>query len=149
MALDFTWHRFDELDGQTLYRLLQLRSDVFVLEQQSLYRDLDDRDQAALHLLGREGAALIASLRIEVPGGVRPEATIGRVVVAPEGRGRGLGRTLMAQALARIGEEWGAAYVVLGAQAVQQGFYESFGFEVCSQPYDDGGIPHVDMRRRA
>lgn len=145
--MDLVWRRFREFDLDSLYALLQLRSDVFVLEQQSLYRDLDDRDQAARHLLCLEAERLIASLRVEAPGSVRAEATIGRVVVAPSARGRGLGRRMMEEALGLIAAEWGAATpVLLGAQSEQQGFYAGFGFTPCSEPYDDGGIAHVDMR---
>jgi len=145
--VQLSWRQFQELDGETLYRLLQLRSDVFVLEQQSLYRDIDGRDQAALHLLCLEEGALTGALRVEAPGNARPEATIGRVVVAPEARGGGLGRKMMVEAMERITLTWGAVPVLLGAQAVQQGFYEGLGFRVCSEPYDDGGIAHIDMRR--
>ena len=145
--MQLSWRQFHELDLETLYGLLQLRSDVFVLEQQSLYRDIDGRDQAAHHLLCLEQGTLIGSLRVEEPGRIRPEATIGRVVVSASARGRGLGREMMTEALGYILGNWGACPVLLGAQSVQQGFYESLGFRVCSEPYDDGGIPHIDMRR--
>ena len=144
--MEFAWRRFGDIDPGTLYAILQLRADVFVLEQQSLYRDLDGRDQAAHHLIISDDGTLCGYLRVEGPGMSREDAVIGRVVFPPEARGKGLGRQAMREALAHIGREWGAAPVVLGAQCAQQGFYESLGFEVISETYDDGGIDHVDMR---
>jgi ElaA protein len=143
--MTFEWRRFQDLDLETLYRLLQQRSDVFVLEQQSLYRDLDGRDQAALHLLCWEEEELLGSLRVEPAGSRRQEAVIGRVVVEPSARGRGLGREMLQEALHKIRQEQGGVAVFLSAQTAQQAFYQSFGFKVVSAPYDDGGIDHVDM----
>jgi ElaA protein len=143
------WRRFPDFELETLYRLLQLRSDVFVLEQQSLYRDLDGRDQEALHLLCWEEGELLGSLRVEPAGLRREEAVIGRVVLTPSARGRGLGRGLMQAALEKIAGEQGPVPVFLGAQTAQQRFYESLGFRPVSGVYDDGGIPHLDMRRDA
>jgi ElaA protein len=143
--MTFDWRRFQDLELETLYRLLQQRSDVFVLEQQSLYRDLDGRDQAALHLLYWEEGSLLGSLRVELAGSHRAEAVIGRVVLEPAARGRGLGRAMLQEALRKIEAEQGRVPVFLGAQTAQRAFYESFGFKAVSAPYDDGGIEHLDM----
>jgi ElaA protein len=139
------WRSFEELSRQELYGLLMLRADVFVLEQRSFFRDIDGGDRRALHLLLREGECIAGTLRLlPLDDG---SVAIGRVALAPHARGRGNGRRMLQAALNKIAETWGAVPVVLGAQAVQEGFYAAFGFVPQSDPYDDEGILHIDMRR--
>ncbi|MEN3030617.1 GNAT family N-acetyltransferase [Chromobacterium amazonense] len=151
MANRIAWHchGFDGFTPLALYQVLQLRDQVFVVEQQSIYGDVDGVDTHCLHLSGRDEAGnLVAYARLIAPGEKYPDAAaIGRVVVAPEARGRSLGKALMAQAVAQCQIHFAGHPIMLSAQCDASGLYESFGFKPVSEPYDDGGILHVDMRR--
>ncbi|GGF08361.1 GNAT family N-acetyltransferase [Aliidongia dinghuensis] len=140
----FVWRAFDALGTAELYALLQLRSDVFVVEQNCVFADIDGKDAAALHLLVWVGDMLGGYLRVFAPADA---AKIGRVVVAPAWRSTGLGRRLMAAALDQIAARWGAVPVELSAQAHLERFYSSFGFERTGPDYLEDGILHCDMRR--
>lgn len=147
MIDDVTMHSAgpDDLDLVTLYRLLQLRARIFVVEQGDPYLDLDGRDlePGTCHLwLARDGEP-VAYLRLLAEPG--PATRIGRVVVAKDARNRGLARLLMEEALRRIG----ARRCVLNAQAHLTGFYAQYGFEVSGEEYVQGNIPHVPMTRPA
>ncbi len=134
---------FDQFDAAALYAMLKFRFDVFILEQRSFYPELDNLDQDALHLTARRGDELVGVLRI-LPG---PQIAVGRVAVRADCRGSGLARRIMRAALARIELDWPDRAVVLGAQQHLEPFYARFGFKTCSDVYDDGGIPHVNMVR--
>ena len=136
---------FSDLGTTELYAVLKLRFDVFILEQESLYPELDDRDQSALHLSVQHNDRLAGVLRI-LPS---DPVSIGRVAVAKDARGDGLAGRMIEAALARIAEDWPDRGVKLGAQQHLEAFYAKFGFTRCSDVYDDGGIPHIDMARAA
>jgi ElaA protein len=148
---------FDALTTTDLYRLLQLRSAVFVVEQACVFQDLDGLDFAAVHLLGEVGQAKASSAAADgqlwayarlLPAGVSfPEASIGRVVTAPEGRGTGLGHALMRQAVGELHRLWGTQPIRIGAQAHLQPFYRQSGFEPQGAPYLEDGIEHIEMVR--
>jgi ElaA protein len=133
---------FAELDPATAYAVWRLRQRVFVVEQRAPYPDLDGRDlePATRHLLVKEAGELVAYLRLldDVA-----EARIGRVVVAPEARGRGYADELMRAALLETGDR----AVVLDAQTGLAGWYATFGFEVTGPEFDDDGVLHLPMRR--
>jgi len=131
----------DRLDAARLYALLMLRVNVFVVEQQSPYPDLDGRDldPGTVHLWFESGGGPVAYLRILAG----PPARIGRVCTVPEVRGTGLGTRLMRAALAELGD----AEIVLDAQVDAQGMYARFGFEPEGEPFDEDGILHITMRR--
>jgi ElaA protein len=135
------WAQFSDLDATTLYALLRLRAEVFVVEQACAFLDLDGRDTDAgtWHAWISEGGHPVAYLRLLDQG----DATrIGRVVTAVSHRTRGLADELMRAALART-----AGPVVLDAQAYLAGWYERLGFVTTGPEYlDDDGIPHVPMR---
>ena len=135
------WRRFDELPAPLLYELLRFRQAIFVVEQASLYEDLDGRDQPAEHLLVRIDDTLAGYLRV-IPeaGGIR----IGRVSVAPAFRRAGLARRMMQAAFTR----YPGVEVRISAQAYLAPFYASLGFATTSAEYDDAGVPHLDMVRR-
>lgn len=136
---------FDELDARTAYLLWQLRIDVFVVEQQCAYPELDGRDLDAdtVHVFITETDRPMAYLRVLAePEG---EARIGRVCVAAPARGRGLAQQLMQAALKTIGKRAS----VLDAQTYVSGWYEQFGYEVSGPDFLEDGIPHVPMRRGA
>jgi len=140
---------FDALSGADVYDLLALRQRVFVVEQACAYLDADGLDRAARHLLMRDRqGALIAYTRVLEPGVRFATHAIGRVVVAPERRGEALGHAVMQSTIAAIELAHGRVPITLAAQAHLQRFYARLGFVTISEtPYDEDGIPHVDMRR--
>lgn len=140
---------FRDLGMQRLYALLRLRTDVFVVEQRCPYPELDGRDQEAFHVLGEtpEGR-LIAYARLLPPDG-EGWPHIGRVVVDPAHRGRGLGRKVMHECLEFLEATRGSRASAISAQEHLRGFYESLGYQAVSDVYDWDGIPHIDMRLSA
>jgi ElaA protein len=137
------WQRFDELSADMLYEVLRFRQSIFVVEQRSPYADLDGLDQEAWHLLLLVEGELAGYLRL-IPMPIR----IGRVAVASQLRRRGLGRRLMEEGLRFCRERYPAQDIILAAQLKLVPFYSSFGFAVISEPYDDFGVMHVEMRMR-
>ncbi|MET0359958.1 MAG: GNAT family N-acetyltransferase [Pararhizobium sp.] len=137
----------DALSAGDLYALLKLRVDVFVVEQQCAYPELDGRDAAALHLRLIEGGVLVAAARLRTPPQPGAPARIGRVVVSPEHRGRRLGETLMREAISACQTTFPGAPIALSAQSHLRAFYAGFGFVATSDEYLEDGIPHVDMLR--
>lgn len=142
---------FNALDVHTLYQLMKLRVDVFVVEQQCPYAELDGLDTApeTRHLLGRaaDGEPLGGYLRILPPGLIYPEVGMGRFVISPDWRGRGAGHAMMTRALSEIAQCWPGRHIRIGAQVYLKRFYELHGFQTISRDYVEDGIPHVDMRR--
>lgn len=140
------WHakQFDELSVHELYSILALRGRVFVVEQSCAYLDPDGADQASRHVWAADGAGpILAYLRV-VPAGMKfAEVSIGRVITAPEARGTGLGKELMRRGIAACN----GAPIRIGAQAHLEKFYGELGFVRASEPYDDDGIPHIEMTR--
>ena len=144
-------YSFSELTTEQLYAILRLRAAVFVVEQTCYYQDLDDRDQAALHLCGYDDdtGRLAAYARILERGiSYADYASIGRVITAPFARGRGLGRPLMNEAVRVLYDRYGPQPIKISAQAHLQGYYGSVGFVGTGQVYDEDGIPHRAMVRR-
>ena len=137
------WQRFEQLSANLLYEVLRFRQGIFVVEQLSPYADLDGLDQEAWHLLLRSKGELAGYLRL-IPVPIR----IGRVALASQLRGRGLGRRLMEEGLRFCRERYPAQDIILAAQLNLVPFYSSFGFAVISEPYDDFGVMHVEMRMR-
>lgn len=151
-AIDVTWHclRYDELSRDDVYDLLRLRSEVFVVEQACAYLDPDgkDRDEQARHLLGRDANGnLLAYARLLPPGLSFAEASFGRVVTAASARGQGLGHALVIEAIRNMDTLCPHDAIQIGAQAHLAAYYAKHGFEICSDVYDEDGIPHVHMRR--
>ncbi|MDF2178086.1 GNAT family N-acetyltransferase [Aliiglaciecola sp. CAU 1673] len=144
MKFDIAWCKFADLDTQTLYALLRLRQQVFILEQQSIYEDLDDLDQQSWHLLIKDDNRLAGYARL------RADITayaykFERLVLDPQYRSQGLGKVLMQQLLAKSAELGQFSKLKLSAQSHLVPFYQRFGFAAIGQEYDDGGIPHRDM----
>lgn len=152
MSVRWAFKAFDALSVSELYALLRLRSEVFVVEQNCVFLDMDNSDQQAMHLLGwtdEAEPALVACARCFGPGVKFAEASIGRVVTAPAARGGGLGHVLMREAVHALGGHWGPQAISIGAQARLQGFYEQHGFARTGEPYIEDGIPHIEMLRSA
>jgi ElaA protein len=147
MAITWRWCRYPELQLDDLHDALALRARVFVVEQRCAYLDPDGLDRASAHLLGRDArGGLQAYLRVVDPGAKYAEPSIGRVITAPDARGTGLGRTLLAEGIARCRAAWPGQAIRIGAQAHLQAFYGGFGFVAEGAPYDEDGIPHIEMR---
>ena len=146
-ALHWTGCRFAELDVDNLYDALALRCRVFVLEQ-GPYLDPDGLDRHAWHLLGRdERGTLQAYLRVVDPGMKYVEPSIGRVIVAPEVRGTGLGRALFARGVEHCESTWPGRGIRISAQAHLARLYGGYGFVTVGEPYLEDDIPHVEMLR--
>ena len=140
---------FDALTNNELYAILQLRFNVFILEQACMAEDLDDYDQLALHLMGvDEDGKVVAYTRIFGPGKKYEQAAFGRVLTAKSVRGSGVGKELMQRTLEVIKEHFGEVPVKISAQSYLLRFYNSLGFEQVSEEYDDHGIPHIDMIKK-
>lgn len=138
-----------DLTVPQLYALLQLRCEVFVVEQACVYQDIDGDDLVGenRHLLGWQGDTLVAYARLlKSEDGFSP-VSIGRVIVSPAVRGEKLGYQLMERALASCAQHWPERALYLGAQAHLQNFYRHFGFIPVTDVYDEDGIPHVGMAR--
>jgi len=143
---------FAALSADTLYRLLRLRSEVFVVEQNCVFLDMDGLDAQCLHVLSevvdQEGTVhMHASTRLVPPGLAFAEASIGRVVTAPAARGGGIGHTLMAESVRLLERLWGPQPIRIGAQAHLEAFYNRHGFVSDNKPYVEDGIPHIEMIR--
>jgi len=136
---------FEDLRVGELYEVLRLRSEVFVVEQQCIYQDIDGDDRKAMHLLGVQGHELMAYARCFEAGVKFPEASIGRVLIRQSARGKGLGHALMEQAVAAISQVWGPQAIRIGAQTHLAGFYAKHGFKDVGKPYVEDGIPHLEM----
>lgn len=148
-AVDWRAAPFAELSPHDVHDILRLRQDVFIVEQDCVFGEIDGRDPLAVHVLGRRGDALVAYARAFPPGVVAEEASIGRVVTDPSVRGTGLGRSLMREALRVVGALAPEADVRVAAQAHLEAFYASLGFRPVAQPYLEDGIRHLDMVRPA
>lgn len=136
---------FDQLTPFELYAILRLRNEVFVVEQNCVFQDADNKDQACYHLLLYRQEELVAYARL-VPAGVTfTEISIGRIVTSPEVRGTGVGKILMQHALEQTYNLLGKAPIRIGAQLYAIGFYEAFGFEAVGRIYDEDGIDHIEM----
>lgn len=144
-SLTFVVKSFDELLIKELYDLLQLRSEVFVVEQDCVYQDLDGKDQKALHLLGYIGHELVAYTRIFGPGDYFKYASIGRVVVRKEQRQHKYGYQLMEQSIATVSTHFNVQTIKISAQTYLKKFYNTLGFKETGDTYLEDGIPHMAM----
>lgn len=144
--MDWNTYHFDELTARKLYEFLKLRVDVFIVEQECPYPELDNLDQESIHMAYTENGRTLAYARL-VPEGVKYGLpSIGRVIVHPDARSRGLAKQLLEKSIDYILKEWEADEIQLQGQVYLKGFYESFGFVPISEEYDEDGIPHVDMK---
>jgi ElaA protein len=139
---------FDELTAKELYLILQLRNEVFIVEQNCPYQDLDDKDLKALHLMGMQKNKLLAYSRLLAPGISYSESSIGRVVSSPAARKSGIGKKLMSESIAQIQNLFHTNTIRIGAQLYLKSFYESFGFIQKGDVYLEDNIPHIIMLRK-
>lgn len=149
LPVRWDWRAFDELSAAELYAVLVLRAEVFVVEQQCVFVDPDGHDPRGFHLLGwvepSVDARLACYLRTLPPGVKYREPSIGRVIAASAYRGMGLGRELMREGIRRTRAQFPGVPIRIGAQQHLAVFYASLGFVTDSCPYDEDGIPHIEM----
>ena len=147
MALEWNIIPFDLLSVHELYEILRLRSEIFVVEQNCVYLDLDGKDQKALHLFGTFEGKIVAHARLFKPGISFVHASIGRVTVDAKHREKKWGHELMRQAIAGILDHYGETEITIGAQLYLKKFYESHGFVQSSEMYLEDDIPHIQMEK--
>ncbi|MES2946173.1 MAG: GNAT family N-acetyltransferase [Pseudomonadota bacterium] len=140
---------FDDLTKLELYELLQLRSEVFVVEQACVFQDMDGADTTAMHLLGTVDGQLSAYARCFAAGEKFAEASIGRVITRNTLRGGGAGHVLIRESIQQMLHHWGPQAIRIGAQARLEKFYMQHGFVDAGVPYIEDGIPHIEMLRPA
>ncbi|HVV05392.1 MAG TPA: GNAT family N-acetyltransferase [Puia sp.] len=142
---NWTHKKFSDLTPEELYAILRLRSEVFVVEQNCVFLDMDNKDQSSHHLMGWLGDRLVAYARIVPPGISYAEFSIGRIVSSPAVRKQGIGRVLVSKGIELAYTLHGKGIIRIGAQYYLRGFYESFGFEKTGDIYLEDGIQHIEM----
>jgi ElaA protein len=145
MHIQWLLKKFEELTPYQLYAILQLRNEVFVVEQTCVFQDADDKDQNSWHLMGFEKNKLVAYTRLVPAGEIHQQCSIGRVVTSPSARGNGIGKDLMDRSINAVYDLFGKGPIKIGAQVYLKNFYESFGFEQSSDIYLEDGIEHIYM----
>ena len=134
---------FQELTLDELYELLRIRSEVFVVEQDCVYQDLDYDDQPSVHLWLTKGDKIVAICRVCPAGTHMEEVSVGRVITTE--RGKGYGKRMMLEGVKAAQEHFGARRIEIEAQEYARGFYEQVGFRQSSEPFILDGIPHIKM----
>ena len=145
MQLQWLLKKFDELTPLELYNVLRLRSEVFVVEQNCVFLDMDNKDQQSFHLMGSHDNELVAYVRLLPPGLAYDEISIGRVVSSPQYRGSGAGKLIMQKAISTAAELFRKQPIRIGAQLYLKNFYSSLGFEPQGDIYLEDGIQHIIM----
>lgn len=146
MKISWTVKSFEELSNKELYAILKLRAEVFVVEQNCAYQDLDGKDGGSYHLMGvNEENKLIAYSRLLSPKVSYKEISIGRVVTSPAFRKKGVGKQLMEKSIEEIHKLYGKHPIRIGAQRYLKNFYENFNFVQTSDEYLEDSIPHIEM----
>ena len=146
--MKFLVKKFKELTLNELYAIFQLRAEVFVVEQDCVYQDLDFKDQKAMHVFGLKNDKIIAYTRIFKPGDYFKEASIGRVVVKDTERKFGYGHDLMKASINAITTNFNTLEITISAQVYLKIFYETHGFTKVGEEYLEDGIPHIEMIRK-
>lgn len=148
---NWIWSSFEDLSRHDLYQIAKARQQVFIVEQNCPYPDLDDLDPVSWHLIGRtevpDKEDLLAYARICPPGTRYTEPSIGRVLTTAAARGEGLGKLLMAEAIRRTESLYPRMAIKVSAQHHLERFYTGLGFVTVSDLYDEDGIPHIEMVR--
>jgi ElaA protein len=145
--MDFKIKLFNEFTIHELYQIIQLRSEVFVVEQDCVYQDLDFKDQKAVHVFGVKNDKIVAYTRIFKPGDYFENASIGRVVVQENERKFGFGHDLMKSSIEAVKNYFKVHKITISAQVYLKKFYESHGFQQVGEGYLEDGIPHIRMNR--
>lgn len=143
--MNFQIKTFKELNTTELYNILQLRSEVFVVEQDCVYQDIDGKDQKALHILGYKNDRLVAYTRIFKPGDYFDKASIGRVVVSKNERQHNYGFDIMKASINAIREHYNQTLIKISAQTYLKRFYNNLEFFEVGEEYLEDDIPHIAM----
>ena len=143
---NFRLLKMSEMTALEWHRVLALRAEVFVVEQNCAYQDPDGKDVVSYHILMESGEELVAYARLLPPGVSYPEASIGRVVSSPRVRGLGWGRALMEVAIAQTQKKFGTNEICISAQSYLLKFYQDLGFVAEGEEYLEDDIPHFKMR---
>ena len=143
--LDISIKTFEQLTTKELYEILQLRSEVFVVEQDCVYQDIDYKDQKSIHISGYKNGKLVAYTRIFKPGDYFKEASIGRVVVARNERKFGFGHVIMEHSINAVKTYFNEDIIKISAQKYLKTFYESHNFIQVGEEYLEDNIPHIPM----
>jgi len=143
--LDISIKTFEQLSLKELYFILQLRSEVFVVEQDCVYQDIDAKDQYALHIIGKKDTKIIAYTRVFKGGDYFKEASIGRVVVSLKDRHLNYGQQIMEASIVAIKNNYDTSEIKISAQKYLENFYNNLGFKTIGDPYLEDGIPHIAM----
>ncbi len=146
-GINWVLKEFGALTPHELYAILQLRNQVFVVEQNCVFQDADNKDQLSYHLAGWDNGELVGYTRIVPPGTAYAEASIGRVVTSSGNRRSGTGKELMKESIARLFNLFGPCAIRIGAQLYLKDFYSSFGFQQTGAVYQEDGIDHIVMIR--
>ncbi|WP_443634600.1 GNAT family N-acetyltransferase [Candidatus Marifrigoribacter sp. Uisw_064] len=146
--MNITIKNFSELNIYELYDILQIRSEVFVVEQDCVYQDIDGKDQKALHIIGEKEGKIIAYTRCFAPGDYFENASIGRVVVEISQRKFKYGHDIMKASIEAIKNKYQTNTIKLSAQVYLTNFYESHGFKQVGEGYLEDGIPHIAMLKK-
>jgi len=144
---EFKIKRFKELTTEELYQILRLRSEVFVVEQNCVYQDIDNKDLKALHLVGEYNGKIVAYARLFEAGDYFDNASIGRVVIDAGYRDRKWGHILIQSAIEGIAVFFNQKAITISAQLYLRKFYETNGFVALGEVYDEDGIPHIQMEK--
>lgn len=145
--MNIRWHckAFENLTPGELYQIIRLRNEIFVVEQNCVFQDADNKDQHCLHFMGWINDNLAAYTRLAPPGHIYKEASIGRVITSPAYRNKGLGHELMKKSIEECKKHFGNTAIKIGAQYYLKHFYASLGFEQVSDIYLEDGIEHIYM----
>ncbi len=146
--MNFQTKTFQELTTLELYQILQLRAEVFVVEQDCVYQDIDFKDQKALHVIGFKNDKIVAYTRIFKPGDYFENASIGRVVVAANERKYGFGHDLIKSSIKAIKTHFKVDEITISAQKYLKKFYETHQFKQVGEEYLEDGIPHIKMDKK-
>jgi ElaA protein len=145
--MDIFIKKFEEFSNIELYNLLQLRNEIFVVEQECAYQDIDGKDFLALHIIGYKKNELVSYARCFPPGTYFSEASIGRVLVKESFRGTNCGQSILKASIKAISTHYNTETIKISAQTYLRKFYESFGFKQEGREYLEDGIPHISMTK--
>ncbi len=145
MDITFEVKRFDELSTVELYKILRLRAEVFVVEQDCVYQDIDNKDQKALHVIGYKNNEVVAYTRLFDAGLYFEDPSIGRVVVSQKERKYGYGHDLIKESIKAVKIHYNTQKIKISAQTYLKKFYETHGFKQIGEEYLEDGIPHITM----
>ena len=143
--MKITTYTYQQLSKEKLYQIIRLRLEVFVLEQNCIYQDLDNKDQKAIHLVGEEEGKVIAYTRLFKKGDYFENASIGRVIVKKESRKKDYGKIIMQKSIEELKNEYNEENIEISAQKYLTKFYDDLGFKKIGEEYLEDNIPHIKM----